>query len=396
MRRVPLLAAGLVLTGFNLRIAVASVPPLLDDLERDPGMSSTVAGLLTSLPVLCFGLLAPAAPPLGRRAGGETTLLLALLAVGGGVLARAAGSVGALFAGTAAAGAGIAVGNVIVPAVIKGRFPGRVGLLMGLYTGVLGAGAALAGGLAVPAEDALGMRGALAVWAAPAAVALLVVAGAARAGEHGGGVRGGAGDLRTLLRDPLAWQLTFFFGLQSAVFYSGLTWLPSILRDGGFGAATAGALLSVYALAGIPASLAAPVLAARARDQRTIAVVSVAPEAVALAGLLAAPGAAPLWVTLYALGQGAAFSLALTLIVLRSPSARRGAELSGMVQAIGYCVAALGPLVVGALHDAEGGWTAPLLLLLVCCAPMAAAGLGAGRARLVSPGRPAERAAGSG
>ena len=195
MRTLPLLAVGLVLTGFNLRIAVASVPPLLADLERNPGMSSTVAGLLTSLPVLCFGTLAVAAPSLARRIGAEGALLLALGAMMGGVGVRGAGSTAALFAGTAIAGAGIAVGNVLVPALIKGRFPARVGLLMGLYTALLAAGAALAGGLAVPAERALGWRGALAIWAAPALLAVAARPERAARELHAAG-RGRAGDAR--------------------------------------------------------------------------------------------------------------------------------------------------------------------------------------------------------
>jgi MFS transporter, CP family, cyanate transporter len=390
VRRVSLLAVGLVLTGLNLRIAVASVPPLLDDLEARLGFSSGVAGLLTSLPVLCFGALAVAAPPLGRRLGGEGTLVAVLVVMVAGTLLRGTGSTAALFAGTAVAGAAIAVGNVVVPAVIKGRFPHRIGLLMGLYTAVLNAGAAMAGGLAVPASHALGLWASLAVWAAPAALALAVIALAAAREPTDADVRGGVGDARTLLHDRLAWQVTLFFGVQSAVFYSGLTWLPSILRSHGFSAAGAGALLSVYTLGGVPTALAAPVLAARRADQRPLIALFVALEATAILGLLSAPGAAAGWVAVYALGQGGAFALALTLIVLRAPDARRGAELSGMTQAIGYSIAAVGPFLVGAIHDAEGGWNGPLLVMLALCAPMLAAGLGAGRGRLVSRARVAE------
>jgi len=385
-RRVPLLAVGLVLTGFNLRIAVASVPPLLSDLEHDPGMSPTVAGLLTSLPVLCFGVLALVAPAVVRRLGGAATLMLVLVAISAGVLVRAAGSTGALFAGTALAGAAIAVGNVVVPTVIKASFPARVGLLMGLYTAMLSVGAALAGGLSVPAEHAVGWRATLAVWSVPAVLALVVVVPAAVRVRANSVDRLG-GEMRTLLGDRLAWQVTLFFGLQSAVFYTGLAWLPSILRTEGYGAAAAGALLSLYAIGGVPASLATPVLATRLRDQRRLALGAVLLEAVAIAGLVALPGAAPGWVALLAIGQGASFSLALTLVVLRSPDARRAAELSGMAQAIGYGIAALGPFVAGALHDREGSWTASLLLLLALCVPMAAAGAGAGRARVVSARR---------
>jgi CP family cyanate transporter-like MFS transporter len=386
VRRLPLLAVALVLTGFNLRIAVASVPPLLSDLERSPGMSSTVAGLLTSLPVLCFGVLAFAAPPLVRRAGGEATLVLVLLAITAGVLARASGAVGTLFAGTAVAGAGMAVGNVIVPAVIKASFPAQIGLMMGLYTGVLNTSAALGGGLAVPFEHALGWQGSLAIWAAPAALAAVVMAAAARRGHHDPTVRGGVGGLRSLFRDRLAWQVTLFFAIQSSVFYSGLTWLPSILKADGFGSGTSGALLSVYALAGAPTALIAPALATRVRTQGGLIGLAIAFDAAALAGLVLAPGAAPLWVTLFGFGQGAAFALALTLVVLRSPNARRGAELSAMTQAVGYCIAAIGPVAVGAVHDAVGGWNASLLLLLALCVPLVGLGAAAGRSRVVSEG----------
>jgi MFS transporter, CP family, cyanate transporter len=387
VRRVSLLAVGLVLTGFNLRIAVASVPPLLKDLERHPGMSTAVAGLLTSLPVLCFGLGALAAAPLARRLGGEAALVLALAPVCAGTLLRAAGSTGALFVGTVLAGAGIAVANVLVPAVIKGRFPSRVGPLMGAYTALLGTGAALAGGLAVPTERALGWQSSLALWSAPVAVAVVVLGAAVLRDDAPVNVRGGVGDARALLRNRLAWQLTLYFAIQSAIFYSGLTWLPSILRDHGFSPATAGALNSVYALVGIPASLLAPVLATRVRDQRVLVVAFALLEPVAVAGLLLAPGAAAGWVPVFALGQGGSFALALTLLVLRSPDARRSAELSGMAQAIGYSIAALGPLLVGVLHAAEGGWTAPLLFLLALGVPMLAAGIPAGRAHFVPPSR---------
>ena len=383
MRRVSLLAAGLVLTGFNLRIAVASVPPILKDLERHPGFSPAVAGLLTSLPVLCFGLGALAAAPLSRRVGGEAAIVVALVPICVGTLVRAAGSTGALFAGTVLAGAGIAVANVLVPAVVKGRFPSRVGPIMGAYTAILGTGAAVAGGVAVPAERAFGWQGSLALWIAPAAVAVAVLGVAAHRDDAPAIVRGGVGDARALLRNRLAWQVTLYFGTQSAMFYCGLTWLPSILRDHGFSAGAAGALNSVYALVGIPASFVAPLLATRMRDQRVLVVAFGILEPLAVTGLLLAPGAAAAWVPVFAVGQGGLFALTLTLLVLRAPDARRSAELSGMTQAIGYSIAALGPFLVGVLHAAEGGWTAPLLFLLVLAVPMLLAGLAAGRDRHV-------------
>lgn len=385
-----LLAAGIVLVGFNVRIAVASVPPLLPDLEHHLAMSSTVGGLLTSLPYACFAVLAPGAPLLTRRLGAESTLAVVVAAMGAGALLRTAGSATALFAGTAAAGAGIAVANVLVPAIVKQRFATRVGALMGVYTAVLSIGAGAAGGLTVPASDALGWQGALAMWAAPAAVSLIPILAAARGASSRPTARGRA-RMRTLLGNALAWHVTLFFGLQAAVVFSALSWLPSILRADGYGAGTAGVLLAVFAVGGVPASLAAPALATRMRDQRPLAVGAAVMEALAAAGLAAFPGAAPAWVALFALGQGASFSLALTLIVLRSPDARGAAELSAMAQAIGYSIAAAGPFAVGALHAGLGGWTPPLLLLVALCAPMAAAGAGAGRSRVL-PARPRSHA----
>jgi CP family cyanate transporter-like MFS transporter len=377
-----LLAVGIVLTGVNLRVAVASVPPLVDELQRELGLSATAAGVLTAAPVLCFGLLAPAAPVLARRLGGERALLLALLPILVGVAGRAAGSAFALFAGTVLAGAGIAVANVLVPSVVKGRFDRGAGIVTGLYVAALTGGAALAAGLTVPLAGEVGWQGALAAWSIPAALALVVLGvGVGRPTV----VRARPRALRGLLGDRVAWQVTLYMGLQSLVFYAGLAWLPPILQDAGFSAATAGTLLAVFALGGIPTSLLVPMVATRLPDQRLLALSVTALEAAAVLGLLAAPGAAIAWVTLFALGQGGAIALALTLMVLRAPDPGRAAELSGMAQTLGYSLAALGPVAVGALHDWSDGWRVPLTVLLVLTVPLAAVGVGAGRDRLVAP-----------
>jgi CP family cyanate transporter-like MFS transporter len=381
-----LLAAGVVAAGFNLRIAVASVPPVIDDIRDDLDLSAAAAGLLTSVPVLCFGLLAPVAPVLARRYGAERVLLAALLPLALGCLVRGVSSVPALFAGTILAGAAIAIANVVVPTIVRGRFAHRTGTTMGVYVAALGVGATIGAALTVPLERAFdSWELALAFWALPALAAAVVLAPAVAGGPVT--ARGGITATRALLRDPLAWQVTLFMGLQSLIFYSGLAWLPSILRDEGFTAGEAGAALSLYALGGIPPSLVVPPLATRLRSQSTLVVATAAFEVAALAGLLAAPGAALLWVVLYAIGQGSAFSLALTLIVLRSPDAYRANELSGMAQSIGYTLAAAGPLALGALHDATGDWTAPLGVLLALTIPLCLTGVLAGRDAQVR-GRP--------
>jgi len=339
--------------------------------------------VLTSAPVLCFGALALVAPILARRVGAERLLLLALLPILVGIAGRAAGSTAALFAGTILAGVGVAMANVIVPSIVKSRFEHGTGAIIGLYVAGLTGGAALAAGLTVPFERGIGWQGALAVWALPAAVALVVLAAAVVRDPLSSSIRGEEGDLRGLLRDGLAWQVTLYMGLQSLVFYAGLAWLPSILRDAGYGPGAAGALLALFALGGIPASLLVPVLAERMRDQRSLAAGVTALEASALLGLLLSPGAAVAWVALFALGQGGAIGLALTLMVLRAPDAKRAAELSGMAQAFGYALAAVGPLAVGALNDWSGNWDVALIVLVVVTVPLVVVGIEAGRARTV-------------
>jgi MFS transporter, CP family, cyanate transporter len=339
--------------------------------------------LLTAAPVLCFGVLAPVAPAMARRLGAERILLLAMLPILVGVLARAAGGTAALFAGTVLAGAGIALANVLVPSIVKGRFERGIGAVTGFYVAALTGGAALAAGLTVPFEQSLGWRAALAVWAAPTVAAALVVGAALVRDPASSTARAEHGDLRALLGDGLAWQVTLYMGLQSLVFYAGLAWLPSILRDDGYSAGEAGTLLALYALGGIPASLIVPVVATRLRDQRPLAVAVTLLEASALLGLLVAPGGAVAWVALFALGQGGAIALALTLMVLRAPDPKRAAELSGLAQAVGYSLAATGPFVIGALHDWSGDWDVPLIALLLGTLPLLAVGVGAGRARTV-------------
>jgi CP family cyanate transporter-like MFS transporter len=384
-RRLVLIGFGAILAGFNLRLAIASVPPLLTDLQHQPGISSTGAAILTALPFCCFGVVALAAPRLLRLLGAETALMLVLATTGTGTLLRAAGSTAALLAGTAVAAGAIAIGNVILPVLIKTRFPARTGLLIGLYTAALSLGAALAGAVTVPLARWLGWQWALAAWAIPALIPLAPLILGARPRNHRPGREIGSG-IGSLLGDRLAWQVTLFFGLQAAIVFSGLSWLPSVLRADGYSASTAGLLLALYALGGVPASMTVPVLATKAGNQRLLTTGCAAIEAAALGLLVAIPAAAPAWIALFALGQGASFSLAVTLIGLRSPDARRSADLSGMTQAIGYATAAAGPLAVGLLHGAAGSWTVPLLFLILLCLPMAAVGAGAGRAQLVGGG----------
>jgi MFS transporter, CP family, cyanate transporter len=379
--------AGFVLLALNLRMAITSVPPILPDL----GLSSAGESLLTTLPVLLFGGAAAAGPALRARLGEERGLFAALALTVAGILARGLWLDAALFPATIVACAGIAVLNVLLPSFVRGRFAERVGPMTAAYTTALTAGATLAAGLTVPIRSAAGGSNAVAlgIWAAPAAVALLAWVPQLRSPERH--IPGPRGERRavSLWRSPLAWQVTLFMGLQSLAYYAPLSWLPTIYREQGLSAATAGALLSVFNAVGIAANLATPVIAHRMRDQRAAITGAVALTAVGVVGLLVAPAdLALLWAVVLGLGQGAALSLALLLIVMRAPDHDTSARLSSMAQGIGYLLAAAGPLGMGLLHGLTGGWTVPLLGLLVLCAFELAAGLGAGRARVVA-GAPA-------
>jgi MFS transporter, CP family, cyanate transporter len=380
-----LLAVAVVLVAVNLRPAVAGVGPVLPDLRADLPLSGTGAALLTTVPVLCFGLLAPAAPILVRRFGIEPVLVGAMLALAAGALGRVLDGRAALFAGTVVAGGAIAVGNVLIPPLVKRDFPHRTGLMMGVYTMAVSGAAAVAAGLAVPLADVtgLGWRGALGVWAVPAVVAALAwlprLRGRTRPSPAQTAIR------RPLWRSPLAWQLTVFFGLQSLSFYAVLSWLPSMYRDFGASPAAAGFLLSLSGLVQIPVSLVLPGLATRARHQIGYAVGATLLIGIGLAGVLMAPMAAPyLWVLLIGAGQGACFALGLNLLVLRTRAVADTARVSAMAQSIGYTLCAVGPLLVGVLHEVTGSWTPPLLVLLALLVPQVVSGALAGRARVVS------------
>jgi CP family cyanate transporter-like MFS transporter len=376
-----LLALSVVLVAINLRPAVAGVGPVLPELRAGLPLSGAGAAVLTTLPVLCFGLLATVAPRLARRYGIEPVLVGVMAALAVGALARVLDGPPLLFAGTVVAGGAIAIGNVLIPPLVKRDFPDRSGLMMGVYTMSVSGAAAVAAGIAVPLADAsdLGWRASLGFWAIPAAVAALGWLPRMRGHTRPPGAPPAG---RSLLRDPLAWQLTVFFGLQSLSFYAILAWLPSMYRDFGTTPAVAGFLLSFSGLVQIPVSLVVPSLANRATHQIWYAVVGTVLIAAGLVGVLLAPMAAMyLWVALIGFGQGACFALGLNLFVLRTQRVVDTARVSAMAQSIGYTLCAFGPLLVGLLHDATGSWTVPLVLLLALLVPQLVCGALAGRAR---------------
>jgi CP family cyanate transporter-like MFS transporter len=390
-RQVALLLAAIALVSLSLRSVITIVGPLEGDIRADLGLSRSVAGLLSTAPLLAFGLVSPLAPRLAARFGSDRTLVGAMLLMAAGLTVRALPTAAPLFLGTLAAGCGAALANVLLPAIIKNRVPRQAAFLVATYSVMLGIGAALAAGLAVPSmawlEDS--WRAALALWAIPALLGALAwlpqlrgsgarrqAAAAARAGTH-----------VSLWRDRIAWDLTGFLALLALQFYAMAAWLPDVYREEGMSAASAGGVLSIALIVGLPLGLVVGVAAQRMADQRPIAVVGVGLAGAGWLGVLLAPSAAPwLWASLLGCGFGTAFPLVLTLMVLRAPDVRHAAELSGMVQSVGYTTAALSPVLVGALHDLSGSWTMPLVVLTASVAPTLLLALGASRPGFVGFG----------
>lgn len=378
-----LLLLGLILVGMNLRPALSGLSPLLKEVSAATGLSATAAGLLTTLPVLCLGLFGPLAPRLARRLGAERAIALVLLCLAGGIALRTQWGAWGLFAGSTVAGASIGIIGVLLPGIVKREFPRHASLMTGVYTMALCLGAALAAGLTLPVIHAVdgNWQTGLAMWALPALLALLLWWPQLRipAAPRHNAVHAGA-----LWRDPLAWQVTLYMGLQSSLAYCVFGWLPLILSDRGLSPVAAGFMLSLSTLFQVVSSLLMPALAQGRRDQRALIVLVVLLTLAGLMGMLFAPLSAlwP-WTVVLGLGQGGTFSLALALLVLRTPDPHSAAQLSGMAQGVGYTLAALGPLAVGLLHDASGSWNSLAWLFGGIGLLAMAAGLLAGRDRLV-------------
>jgi MFS transporter, CP family, cyanate transporter len=375
-------AIAVVVISINLRAAVASVGPELNAIRRDLGLSSAGASVLTAAPVFCFGALAVLGPWLTRRFGLRRAVLLSMLAILVGLIVRIGPDIATLFIGTLIAAGGIASANVLMPVIIKRDFPDTTGLMMGLYTAALVGSAAAGAGLTVPIGQAFGSgwRVGLGVWAVLAAVGVVIWLPHLR-GDRVADVE--AGHVPAQLRhDRLAWLVTLFFGLQSLNFYAVLNWLPSLYQDHGYSAAAAGGLLSLSALVQLPVALVLPAIASRMHNQRSLVVGAVLLTAIGFVGILVAPTTlAALWVVILGVGQGAAFAIALILLVLRTRTHESTTQLSAMAQSVGYLIAGVGPLVVGVMHATSGGWTTPIVFLLILLVPETITGL-----RAASPG----------
>lgn len=382
-RRI-LVLVGIVVLAFNLRPAAVSVGPILAEIRAGLGMSGTQAGVLTSLPVVAFAVFGGLAPRLARVLGPHRLTLIALLSVVVGLFTRSqVDGVPAFLGFSLLALAGMATANVVLPSLVKHHFPTRVGTMTAAYTTSLAIGLTSASVLTVPLSNALGgWESGLMVWSLTAAVAALpwvVLLREDRVDHHADDVPRTVIGLGQVARTPLGWWMAAFFGLQSLQAYSIFGWFADIYRDAGFSGSTAGLLLGVITAVSIPTSFIVPALAGRLRSVAPLIAGFFVCYLVGYLGLIVAPmGGAWLWAVLIGLGT-ATFPLVLTLIGLRARTPAGTAALSGFTQSVGYLLAALGPFVVGLLHDLSGGWTLPLLVLMALTVPLMVAGMAVAR-----------------
>ncbi|WP_273733393.1 CynX/NimT family MFS transporter [Mycolicibacterium septicum] len=380
-----LLVVAVILTALNLRPAITSIGPVLGEMRESLGASAVWAGVLTTLPGLCFAAAGLTAPWLARRIGLGRAISVALVILSIGLLIRVLDGPYVVIGGTLVATGGIALVNVLIPVVIKGSFPAQIGLMTGIYTAALQGGGAL-GSAVTPALEPLlgGWRGALGSWALVAIVALLFwLVGARGISQARTEKAASGGSTRSLLRSPLAWTITLFFGCQSFLAYIMMGWLPEVFIDNGVSKSDAGLLLGLVSILAVPISLIVPPLAAKQKNQSGWIVGLGVIGMIGMIGLLVDPGAAPLlWSFFVGIGMSV-FSLALTVIALRARNAEDTARLSGMAQGFGYLLAGVGPFTFGLLHDMTAGWTAPFVMVLAVYLVQMVAGALAGRNRYV-------------
>ncbi|SMQ15349.1 MFS transporter, CP family, cyanate transporter [Streptomyces sp. Ag82_O1-12] len=436
-----LLVLGIVLSALNLRPAITSLGALLEEVRDGLGMSGSVAGLLTSVPPLCFAVFGVMAPRLARRFGAGAVVCAGMVAIATGLLIRPyAGGTAGFLAGSALALMGIAVSNVLMPVIVKHWFPDRVGSMTGLYSMALALGTALAAAVTVPLTDTLGgsWQTGLALWAGLAVAAVLpwlpfvrgraTPPGAEKTAEAatGGDVSDGdtsdrdrdeaAGAQASALaghvsrdrdeaagvhasapaeharveaprlrmaRSRTAWALAVFFGLQATAAYITMGWMAQIFRDAGVPAGTAGLLLAVTMVMGVPLAFVIPRLATRLPHQGPIVLALGISGLVGYAGLYLAP-AAGAWAWAVLLGvANCAFPLALTMVGMRARTGPGVAQLSAFAQSTGYLISIPGPLLVGVLYQHSGGWGLPIALMSALLIPQMVVGFLAGRDRTV-------------
>ncbi|MFF2752923.1 CynX/NimT family MFS transporter [Psychrobacillus sp. NPDC058041] len=387
-----LIILGIIFIATNLRAPLTSVGPLVGLIRDNMHLSNTLAGMITTLPLLAFAFFSPFVPKLGRKFGVELIILISIILLTFGIILRSLSGVTNLYIGTAILGLAISVCNVLLPSLIKREFPKRIGMMTGVYSISMNLFGAIASGISVPIAMGLGYgwQGALGIWGILSLVSILFWFPQMkyRYLEPPTTHNQTAQKNVNLWRSGLAWQVTLFMGLQSMVFYVLIAWLPEMLKQQGISSDQSGWLLSIMQLALLPFTFIVPVIAGRMSSQRTLVTIM---EILLLTGTLGllygSANLIILWIILLGIGGGFAFGLSMMFFGLRTENAHQAADLSGMAQSVGYLLAAIGPTLFGYLHDVTDSWTAPLLILVGASVLLFIVGLGAARDRYVGNAR---------
>lgn len=379
-----LVLAAIIFVAANLRAPVTGVPPVIDQLQQRFAISASSGGLLVAIPLLAFGLLSPLAPRVSHRLGLERTLIGALFLISVGLVLRSSNSEIGLFAGTTVIGIGIAMGNVLMPSAVKRYFQHQqIASVTGYAALSMGIVAALSSAIVVPIADGAGWQLALLT---PLVFSLLGMLLWWPLKQNGGDTPVSSEHSRepvSLWRSPLAWQVTLFMGINSLLYYLLITWLPTILSDNGLSLVEAGNYHGIMQLASaLPGLLLSPVVR-RLKDQRWLAAILSLLMTLGFLGLHYSPSLSAIWSIALGFGSGGIILLSFIYMSLRTSSAHQAALLSGMAQCVGYLLAAVGPVLVGSLHDYLGNWTLILWAAAVVSLVMLIFGVLGGRNRSV-------------
>lgn len=386
-----LLVIGVIFVAFNLRPAITSVGPLIGTIRDDIGFANWSVALLTSLPLIAFAIMSPIAPKLANKFSNEMTLVIGLFVLIIGISLRSMSVVFLIFFGTLCIGLGIAICNVLLPGVIKEKFPAKVAIMTSVYTTSMSIFATSASGLSIPLAEELnlGWQLALLVWAIPAVIGLiiwLIIYKNNRKNTSDKQLKffeskKGSG----IWKSNLAWKVALFMGFQSLIFYVTISWLPELLMDEGMRKATAGYMLSYFQLLGIPISFIIPMIAVKMKSQRALVLAINLLYIIGISTLLLKPTFAFIIfaITLIGIASSANFALSLSFLAIRAKGAKDAAELSGMAQSIGYLLAAIGPIIIGYVYDITQAWTIPLIILVGITFVIIYVGMGAGQDKYV-------------
>ncbi|WP_188208200.1 CynX/NimT family MFS transporter [Alkalibacillus aidingensis] len=387
-----LLILGIIFVAFNLRPSITAIGPLIGDIRLDTGISNSLAGLLTTLPLLAFAGLSLLTPKLARKFGNEATVMIGLILLAVGIFIRPTDFISLLFFGTLLVGSGIAICNVLLPGIVKQKFAAKVGLMTGMYTLAMSGAASIGSGVSVPMAHGLnlGWKGTLIAWGVLTIVAMIVWIPQLRkkkADEHQNVKLPNTQAKTSVWRSKIAWQVTIFMGLQSLLFYCLIAWLPEILYSRGLSLSASGWMVSILQIVGLPSTMLAPYIADRLTNQRMLMLVMGIVYFTGLTLLLVGDHLVVLSISVILVGvsQGASIGLSLTLLSLRARDAKQASNLSGMAQSVGYLLAATGPFAIGMIFDIFHSWDISLFILLIVCLFMTLAGIGAGRDEYVTP-----------